>query len=86
MTKVFGQNWKTTLSGWITTLAFAIVAKPDVVDFLPVGSHKTITGIAGIIAIIAGGTFAYQVKDRNVTGGTVPQTFEAERRVDSPKI
>jgi hypothetical protein len=85
MDKIFGPNWKTTVAGWITALAAAIAVKPDLIAFLPDSFEKTVSGIAGLIAIVAGGTFAAVAKDRSVTGGTVPQTHEAEVRIDEKK-
>jgi hypothetical protein len=86
MDKVFGPNWKTTVYGWITALSAAIAVKPDLIAFLPDSFEKTVSGIAGLIAVVAGGTFAAVAKDRNVTGGTVAQTPEAEERVEEPII
>jgi hypothetical protein len=86
MSTIFGPNWKTTVYGWITALSAAIAVKPDLIAFLPDSFEKTVSGIAGLIAIVAGGTFAAVSKDRNVTGGTVPQTPEAEGRVEEPIV
>ena len=85
MDKIFGPNWKTTVFGWITALAAAIAIKPDLIAFLPDSFEHTVSGIAGLIAVVAGGTFATVAKDRSVTGGTVPQTPEAEVRIDGRK-
>ncbi len=74
MIKLLGANWQTTLWGWITILAGAIVVDPTVISFLPDPSEPWIIGFSKLIAIVAGGTFAYQVKSKNVTGGTVQQT------------
>jgi hypothetical protein len=74
MTKLLGANWSTTVSGVIFTLAIAIAADPKLISFLPDEWEGTVTGICGLIAVVAGGTFAYQVKSKNVTGGTVQQT------------
>ena len=35
MEKVFGVNWRTSLSGYITVAAVAIAANPLSIDFLP---------------------------------------------------
>jgi hypothetical protein len=80
---ILGPNWKTTLSGGVFTLAIAIAADNKLVAFLPQSWQGTVCGLAGLIAVLSGGTFAYQVKDRNVTGGSVPQTHEAEARAQS---
>ena len=72
MNTLFGANWRTTLTGWITVLASALVIKPDLIAFLPDPVRTYVLGFAGIVAVVSGGTFAVQSKDRNVTGGTIP--------------
>ena len=69
---LLGANWRTTLTGWITVAASAIAIKPELVAFLPDPPRGWITGTAGLIAVLSGGTFAAQAKDRQVTGGTMP--------------
>jgi hypothetical protein len=86
MEKIFGPNWRTTVSGWITTLAAAIAIRPELIAFLPDKFEDTVSGVAELIAFVAGGTFAAVSKDRHVTGGTVPQTPEAEVRINEPVI
>jgi hypothetical protein len=75
MSKIFGANWWTTLWGWITLAAGAIAMKPDVIAFLPDSWEPTISGVAGLITLVAGGVFAAGVKSRRVTGGNVQQTL-----------
>jgi len=82
MNKLLGANWSTTVSGAIFTLAIAIAADPKLISFLPDSWESTVQGICGLLAVLAGGTFAYQVKSKNVTGGTVQQT--ADGSVASP--
>ena len=72
MTTLIGANWRTTLSGWIAVLASAIAVNPTLIAFLPERFREPITGIAGLIAVLSGGTFAYTAKDKQVTGGTTP--------------
>lgn len=74
MSKLLGANWWTTLWGCITVAAAAIVAKPQIIGFLPDSWEPTVSGIALFVGIIAGGTFAAAVKSKEVTGGTVQQT------------
>lgn len=74
MTKLFGANYWTTLWGFITVAAGAISARPDIIAFLPDSWEPTVSGVALLITVIAGGVFAVGVKSRNVTGGTVAQT------------
>lgn len=77
MNTILGANWRTTLSGWIAVLASAIAINPALVAFLPETVRNYVTGFAGIIAVISGGTFAAQAKDRQVTGGTVQNDSSA---------
>ena len=78
MITLFGANWRTTLSGWIAVLASAVAINPGLVAFLPEPVRTYVTGLAGVVAVLSGGTFATQAKDRNVTGGTVGGSMVAE--------
>lgn len=71
MNTILGANWRTTLSGWIAVIASAIAINPNLVGFLPEAIRTYVTGIAGIVAVLSGGTFASQAKDKCVTGGNV---------------
>ena len=70
-TFIFGANWRTTISGWITVLASAIAVNPGLVAFLPDTTRHFVIGISGLLAVISGGTFAYHTKDKQVTGGSI---------------
>jgi len=72
MNTILGANWRTTLSGWIAVIASAIAINPGLVAFLPDAARSYVTGIAGLLAVVSGGTFATQAKDKRVTGGSVP--------------
>lgn len=72
MNTILGANWRTTLSGWVAVIASAIAINPSLVAFLPDTIRSYVTGLAGLLAVLSGGTFAAQAKDRQVTGGTVP--------------
>lgn len=72
MNTLLGANWRTTLTGWVAVLASAIAINPSLVAFLPESIRSYVTGFAGILAVVSGGTFATQAKDKNVTGGSVP--------------
>ena len=76
MPKIIGANWSTTISGGLFTIAIAIAADPHLIAFLPASWQGWTQGICGLIAILSGGTFAYQAKSKNVTGGTVQQTAD----------
>ncbi len=65
---ILGPNWRTTLTGGITVLAGAIATNHDLVAFLPEPWRKAVTGIAGLVSILAGGAFAAVAKDGAVTG------------------
>ena len=57
------NNWKTTISGWLTLIAVAIHSEPSLVAFLPGQWRDTVAGIAGIVAAVSGATFAVVAKD-----------------------
>jgi len=80
--KLFGPNWRTTTWGFLTILAAVVSFQPDAIAFLPDNVEKYVRGICGIVAIITAGKFVANTKDKDVTGGTVPATKEAKKRVD----
>lgn len=82
MEKYFGVNWRTSFFGYITVIAAAIALNPTSIEFLPDDLEKNIRGVAGLISIISGMIAARNTKDKDVTGGTVPSTHEAEKRID----
>ena len=85
LSKIFGANWRSSSSGIITvvavTTAIAIHSDPTLVAFLPDGLENYIIGISKLIAVVSGIIFALTVKDAAVTGGTIAQTNEAEKRI-----
>lgn len=84
LSKIFGANWRSSSSGIATvvavTTAIAIHSDPTLVAFLPDQAEIYILGIAKLVAVVSGIIFALTVKDAAVTGGTVAQTNEAEKR------
>jgi len=84
LSKIFGANWRSSSSGIATvvavTTAIAIHSDPTLVAFLPDQAEIYILGIAKLVAVVSGIIFALTVKDAAVTGGTVAQTIEAEKR------
>ena len=85
LSKLFGPNWRTSTSGIATviavTTAFVIHGDNSLVAFLPDKVEEFIIGLAKLIAVVSGVIFALTVKDSHVTGGDVPQTVEAKKRV-----
>lgn len=75
------SNNQTEWVGYVTVLAVAIYAFPESVAFLPDNVENYVKGFAGLIALATGGVFVSSVKNKNVTGGTVPANLEAEIRV-----
>ena len=91
MNNILGANWRTTLSGWIAVIASAIAINPNLVAFLPDAARTYVTGLAGIVAVLSGGTFATQAKDKRVTGGNIPNdatpaTNDTPTRLIAPLI
>lgn len=78
-------NIVTTIWGSIFTFALAlptlIQAEPELFDFISEPWLKGIKLFCAIVALLSGGSFAYNTKSKNVTGGTIPATHEAESRV-----
>jgi len=84
LSKIFGPNWRSSSSGIATvvavTTAIAIHSDPTLIHFLPDIAQEYINGIARLVAVVSGIIFALTVKDAAVTGGSVAQTNEAEKR------
>jgi hypothetical protein len=84
LSKIFGANWRSSTSGVATVIAIttgiAIHSDPSLVAFLPDVAEVYIIGISKLVAVVSGIVFALTVKDSAVTGGTVAQTIEAEKR------
>ena len=84
LSKIFGANWRSSTSGVATVIAIttgiAIHSDPSLVAFLPDAAEVYIIGISKLVAVVSGIVFALTVKDSAVTGGTVAQTSEAEKR------
>jgi len=89
LSQLFGPNWRSSTSGILTvigvTTALAIHTDPTLISFLPDGAEVYIAGISKLVAVVSGIIFALTVKDSHVTGGTVAQTVEAEKRVKKIK-
>lgn len=74
-------NISTSIFGWIAVIAGAIMANPHAISFLPDNIEEAINGISTLVAFIAGGAFVSSVKNKEVTGGTVPANEEALNRI-----
>lgn len=85
LSKLFGPSWRSSTSGIITVVAvvtaFTIHTDNTLIQFLPDKIEEYILGFCKLIAVVSGVIFALVVKDGHVTGGDVPQTIEAEKRV-----
>jgi hypothetical protein len=69
------KNWKTTLCGVIAAAAQGVAVK-----------FPEYAVIAEIVSAAAIGALGFCAKDKNVTGGTVPQTDGATVRVELPEV
>lgn len=89
MTKLFGPNWKTSITAigtavfaaltWISGVSYetsplALIISPQY--------KPTIQYIAGIATVALWVWNGLSQKDKNVTGGSVPQTPEAVTRAE----
>lgn len=74
-------NVTTSILGWVAVIAGAIMANPDAISFLPDSIESAIKGISTLVAFIAGGAFVSSVKNKEVTGGTIPANEEALNRI-----
>lgn len=85
LTKIFGANYRSTILGNLAILSAAVYFKPELVDFLPCTLRNYIIGISGLVAVVSGGGAFSVIKDHKVTGGSVPQTPEAQTRTEEEK-
>ncbi|MGH6836334.1 MAG: phage tail tip lysozyme [Methylocella sp.] len=74
---MLGSNWQTSLSG----IGAILGAAAGIAHSLSVGQMPDATQMGVLFAAVAAGYGLIQAKDKNVTGGTIPATAEAKRRV-----
>jgi hypothetical protein len=74
---MFGKSWITTLLGSGATLAALICLIHKIMA-------KDWGGLIECIGLLSAGGAGIAAKQYDVTGGTVPATVEAEKRVKSP--
>ena len=93
LVKLFGPNWKTLVSGAgtaifgaLTTLASLPYTLGDIATIIPPEWKPIVFKYSLIATVILKFWNSLAQKSKNVTGGTVPQTWEAESRANSPKI
>lgn len=67
-------KYRTTIIGWLA----ALLGVSTVGWFTPDGQINLLPVLSGLALAL----FAYFVKDKQVTGGTVPATKEAEARTE----
>jgi hypothetical protein len=77
-----GPNWKTSLAG----IAAILTALATVLQTLAAGHTVDPLQWGLLFTAIMNGIGNIQAKDRDVTGGTVPQTDEAAVRVEAPEV
>ena len=85
MTKIFGANWRTSVFGGGALLFGGLSTQPDLFSFLTPEHAAWIMGVSKLLAYIFGTLFVFACKDGKVTGGTVPSTLEAVKRVEDEK-
>jgi len=83
MTRIWGVNWKTSLSGIATTIAGFFATNPELFDHFPSEWKDTLIFINKVLLILGGASFSVSVKDKSVTGGKVAATKEALSRTDA---
>jgi hypothetical protein len=74
VTWLLGANWKTSLSGYVTILAYFVHDKPQVIQWIPEPTKGILWNAAEWIFLGGFLAFAKQVKDKNITGGMTQQT------------
>lgn len=81
---LFGANWKTSLSGYITVLAYFVHEQPQVIQWISEPFRTLVWNASEWIFLGGFLAFAQQVKSRGVTGGHVQQ--DATGRVATPQL
>lgn len=79
--RVIGPNWRTSISGILAVTAGFVLTTPEAISFLPDVFVSWLELFSKIVIVIGGGAFAMYAKDKDVTGGSLPCTDEAKRRV-----
>ena len=74
---VLGPNWQTSLSG----IGALLGAAAGIVHSISIGQMPDMTQMGVLFAAVSAGFGLIQAKDKAVTGGTIPATPEAKRRV-----
>ena len=75
-------NLKTSLSG-IPAFIIAVYTAYNALKSHQMPTKEDLEIIGGALSFV---WLAIQAKDKNVTGGTVPQTLEAIIRVETPEV
>jgi hypothetical protein len=72
---MLGTSWQTTLAGVIAALAGAAKVIPALQPY---------ADILTSVGLVAAGVVGVAAKDKNVSGGTIPATKEAAKRIGTP--
>lgn len=86
ITWLFGANYKTSMSGYITIVAYLIHDKPQIIQWIPEPAKGVIWNVSEYIFLGAALAFAKQVKDKNVTGGSTAQTLSGATAVAGSQL
>ncbi len=74
-------NWKTTLAGLVTAVLNIITLfSCDILNAICITAEQKLT-LSGSITTIGVVLIAIFAKDKDVSGGSKPQTPEAEKRI-----
>src|SRR5437660_5108997 len=76
MARIFGANWTTTLSGYLTLMFAAIYTQPELIHWVPEPEQGIIWNISKYLAGAGFLTLVHQTKSKNVTGGNIQQTLD----------
>ena len=78
MAWLLGANWSTSLSGFISVVAWLIYENPTLIHWIPEPLQRVIWSVSQYVFIGGIGALAALAKSHNVTGGSVQQTYNGK--------